>query len=132
VLTRIAAIVTLVLLLVGATNSSNSVFRFEFADSTVSAEKSIPIAVATLESLGFHRTSQDAVVFQYANSAIWAEISVPSDGKFALSLSQLRGGCGRNRVVSGANEAAAKLLAAFEQHFGKVSIKAKHAANTGA
>jgi hypothetical protein len=126
---RAVATLLLMSILIGASNSSNSVFVFEFSSNPTS-ESLVSAAIAALEQSEFHAVANNhRTELQYRNQPIWAYVSSPAPGQLHVSLAQLRGGCGHNPEVTGANETIARIRANLESQFGHASIAERHVAN---
>lgn len=126
---RAIALVLVMSMLLGATNSSNSSYSLEFS-SKPESEVLVPATVAALEQSGFHKVGNDVnLELQFRNLPIWAYVSSPGNGMLRLSFTQLRGGCGHNPEVTGVKDVIANVLASLESSFGPASIEEIHLAN---
>lgn len=120
----------LILCLLGATNTSHSQFVIEFKRDTVPINSLIIDAIAMLEQNGFHRTeNKNLIELQYANNATWVIVNSSGADRLELSFTQLRGGCGNNPKVTGANEIVTKLHRELVGRYGIAEISEIHRAN---
>ncbi len=127
---RLIVVLLLLPIILGATNSSHSVFRLEFVKSKPSSESLLAAAKVTLNNSGYHLIKNIVPnKLQYGDAQIWVSVLSPVDGLLELSFFQLRSGCGNNPEVIGAKDISVKVYEELEARYGDITVTEEHYAN---